>query len=106
MNQWLFLDVSAAFDKVWHNGLLAKLGQVGVEGSFLDILRSYLSNRKQTVVVDGVKSGLAKLLCWLHALRSDQNLVYIKSHQLNVNNDCAVKIVCDWPLKSDIPDQG
>ena len=52
----LFLDVSAAFDKVWHNGLLAKLGQIGVEGSFLDILSSYLSNRKQTVVVDGVKS--------------------------------------------------
>ena len=54
----IFLDVSAAFDKVWHNGLLAKLGQVGVEGSFLDILRSYLSNRKQTVVVDGVKSEI------------------------------------------------
>ena len=58
MTQGLFLDVSAAFDKVWHNGLLAKLGQIGVEGSFLDILGSYLSNRKQTVVVDGVKSEI------------------------------------------------
>ena len=52
----LFLDVSAAFDKVWHNGLLAKLGQIGVERIFLDTVRSYLADRKQIVVVDGVKS--------------------------------------------------
>ena len=56
ITQGLFLDVSAAFDKVWHNGLLAKLGQIGVEGSFLDILSSYLSGRQQIVVVDGIKS--------------------------------------------------
>ena len=30
ITQGLFLDVSAAFDKVWHNGLLAKLSQIGV----------------------------------------------------------------------------
>ena len=54
----IFLDVSAAFDKVWHNGLLAKLSQVGVEGSFLDTVRSYLAGRQQVVVVDGVKSDV------------------------------------------------
>ena len=58
ITQGLFLDVSAAFDKVWHNGLLAKLGQIGVEGSFLDILSSYLSGRQQIVVVDGTKSDI------------------------------------------------
>ena len=56
ITQGLFLDVSAAFDKVWHNGLLAKLDQIGVEGIFLDTLRSYLADRKQIVVVDGLKS--------------------------------------------------
>ena len=55
--QGLFLDVSAAFDKVWHNGLLAKLNQIGVEGSFLNIIGSYLAGRKQVVVVDGVSSN-------------------------------------------------
>ena len=58
ISQGLFLDVSAAFDKVWHNGLLAKLSQVGVDGIFHDILSSYLADRKQVVVVDGVKSDI------------------------------------------------
>ena len=52
----LFLDVSSAFDKVWQNGLLGKLNQIGIEGNFLDTIASYLANRKQVVVVDGVKS--------------------------------------------------
>ena len=33
ITQGLFLDVSSAFDKVWHNGLLAKLNQIGVDGT-------------------------------------------------------------------------
>ena len=56
VTQWLFLDLSSAFEKVWHNGLLAKLSQVGVEGSFYDLLSSYLTDRRQVVVVDGQKS--------------------------------------------------
>ena len=54
--QGVFLDVEAAFDKVWHSGLLAKLDQNGITGPCLALFRSYLSNRKQVVVVDGVKS--------------------------------------------------
>ena len=58
MTQGIFLDVSAAFDKCWHSGLLAKLEQVKVEESCLDLFKSYLSNRKQFVVVDGSKSDI------------------------------------------------
>ena len=54
----LFLDISAAFDKVWHKGLLAKLEQIGISGAFLDIFVSYLSNRKQCVVIEGTKSDM------------------------------------------------
>ena len=54
----LFLDISAAFDKVWHKGLLAKLEQIGISGAVLTLFNSYLSNRKQCVVVDGVKSSM------------------------------------------------
>ena len=53
-----FLDISAAFDKVWHNGLISKLEQVGISGNFLALFKSYLSNRKQCTVVDGFKSAM------------------------------------------------
>ena len=51
----LFLDISAAFDKIWHKGLISKLKQIGIEGSLLKLFDSYLSNRKQIVLVDGSK---------------------------------------------------
>ena len=55
--QGAFLDISAAFDKVWHNGLISKLDQIGIEGKLLNLFKSYLSNRKQCVIVDGNKSS-------------------------------------------------
>ena len=61
ITQGLFLDVSSAFDKVWHNGLLAKLSQIGVEGKFLDTLSSYLTDRRQVVVVNGEKSDVLEV---------------------------------------------
>ena len=59
--QGAFLDISAAFDKVWHKGLLSKLCQVGICGSFIELFTSYLMNRKQCVVIEGVKSNLVEI---------------------------------------------
>ena len=42
----VFLDISKAFDKVWHNGLIYKLKQNGVAGDFLDTLTNFLKHRK------------------------------------------------------------
>ena len=56
ITQCVYLDVSAAFDKCWHSGILAKLNQNKVNDSCLSLFKSYLTNRKQIVVVDGVKS--------------------------------------------------
>ena len=61
ITQGLFLDVSAAFDKVLHNGLISKLKQIGVSGNCLSIIKNYLSGRKQVVVVDGVKSEVLSI---------------------------------------------
>ena len=50
------LDFSAAFDRVNHQGILFKLCSVGVGGSVLSVLKQFLSNRSQYVVVDGCHS--------------------------------------------------
>ena len=42
----IFLDISKAFDKVWHEGLISKLKQSGISGDLLQILSDFLSNRK------------------------------------------------------------
>ena len=49
----VFLDISKAFDKVWHEGLLYKLKCYCVEGAFFNILENYLRDQKQRVVLNG-----------------------------------------------------
>ena len=57
----VFLDVSKAFDRVWHAGLLHKLRGCGIGGSLFEWLRSYLQNRKQRVVLNGQNSAWAEV---------------------------------------------
>ena len=49
----VFLDISKAFDKVWHAGLVFKLKSYGVEGELLLLLKNYLQNREQRVALNG-----------------------------------------------------
>ena len=52
----VFCDISKAFDRVWHSGLIHKLKAARVTGNLLQWFTSYLENRKQRVVLSGVKS--------------------------------------------------
>ena len=52
----VFCDISKAFDRVWHAGLLLKLEAAGVTGEVLTWFKSYLSYRKQRVVLPGAVS--------------------------------------------------
>ena len=52
----VFLDLSIAFDKVWHDGLIFKLEQNAIEGQVITLLQSDLSDRKHRVVL-GVPQG-------------------------------------------------
>ena len=45
--QGAVLDISKAFDKVWHKGLVFKLKQNGISGNSLNILEIFLRTRKQ-----------------------------------------------------------
>ena len=49
----IFLDLSKAFDKVWHDGLILKMRQNGVSGRLLKLFQDYLRNRNQRVVLNG-----------------------------------------------------
>ena len=45
--------LSKAFDKVWHEGLLFKLENIGISGNLLSLLKIFLNNRFQRVVLNG-----------------------------------------------------
>ena len=51
------LDIAGAFDCVWHQGLIAKLGQLGIAGDLLELLSNYLSDRSLSVVINGHTSS-------------------------------------------------
>ena len=53
----VFLDISKAFDKVWHPGLLFKLKQNGINGEMYEILANFLAGRKQRVTINGKVSA-------------------------------------------------
>ena len=52
----VFLDMSKAFDKVWHEGLIYKLKSMGVSDSLLKLFQSFLTNRFQRVLLNGQSS--------------------------------------------------
>lgn len=52
----VLLDVSKAFDKVWHEGLLYKLAMSPLPPAAVHLLRSYLRGRSFQISVDGALS--------------------------------------------------
>ena len=57
----VFLDISKAFDKVWHDGIIYKLTQNGISGNLLNLLEDFLKERKQRVVLNGQVSTWKKI---------------------------------------------
>ena len=53
-----YFDFSEAFDRVWHDGLLSKLANIGIGGSLLAWFKDYLHGRKQRVRAESATS------CW------------------------------------------
>ena len=57
----IFLDISKAFDKVWHEGVIYKLKCNGISGKLLKFFENYLENRHHRVVLNGIESDWKKL---------------------------------------------
>ena len=51
MTYFVVLDISKAFDKVWHKGLLLKLASYGISGNVLGVIESFLSDRSLKVAM-------------------------------------------------------
>ena len=50
------LDMSKAFDRVWHAGLIHKLKSYGISDQIFGLISNFLSNRWLRVVLDGKSS--------------------------------------------------
>ena len=66
----LFVDLQKAFDTVDHNILLDKLDHYGIRGVANNWFKSYLSNRKQFVTINGVNSDLQSMKFGVPRLRA------------------------------------
>ena len=57
----VFLDLSKAFDKVWHNGLMCKLKSLGICRKYYGLIHSFLNDRHQRVILKGQCSNWSKI---------------------------------------------
>ena len=52
-----FLDITKAFDSVDHRLLVDALDNCGIRGKLLDLIKSFLINRTQSVQINGTVSN-------------------------------------------------
>ena len=88
----VYLDISKAFDRVWHDGLLYKLKRCGVSGPLLFLIQSFLKDRKQRTVLNGRSSNWGDIFSG-SILGPLLFLVYV--------NDLAVGLKCNVKLYAD-----
>ena len=95
----IFLDISKAFDEVWHERLLYKLENLGILGNLLKLLHSFLSDRQQRVVLNDQHSRWALVLAGVaqgSVLRPLLFLIYI--NDLPKNFELSAKLFADGYL--------
>lgn len=97
----IFCDISKAFDRVWHTGLIYKLKSVGIEGDVLALLEDYLDNRKQRVVIKGQTSDWGEIKAGVpqgSVMGPLMFLIYINDLVTTVSQDINIKLFADDTL--------
>ena len=92
----VFLDISKAFDKVWHDGLIYKLKRNGITSDLLRLIESFLSDRYQRVVLNGNNSNWNKIKAGVPQ-RSilDPLFFLIYINDLSSEVSCSAKLFAD-----------
>jgi len=94
---WLFFcDISKAFDRVWHTGLIHKLKQSGISGNLLKWYQNYLYAREQKVTINGsnsnwlpIMTGVPQFSILVHLLF----IIFINDIVNNINAEIKLFIV-------------
>ena len=90
------LDISKAFDRVWHAGLLHNLKSYVISGQICGLVSSFLSSRRLRVVLDGKSSQEYPVNVWVlqgSILGPTLFLLYI--------NDLPDDVICDIAINAD-----
>ena len=90
------LDISKAFDTVWHEGLIHKLEVCGLRGKILKMLIDFLSDRGQRVVLNGQCSNWDKISAGVpqgSVIGTLFFLIYI--NDITHNIACNIKLLAD-----------
>ena len=106
----IFCDISKAFDRVGHKGLLYKLSSAGISGPLLHWFTDYLDKRKQRVVLPGTASSWTSIKAGVpqcSILGPLLFLVYINDIIENIHSfirlfvdDISLYIIVDDPIDS------
>ena len=87
------MDISKAFDKVWHDGIIYKLKCNGISGSLLNFFENYLLNRFQRVFLNEKESNWMSLKAGVpqvSVLGPLHLLVYINDLTDNISSDVRI----------------
>ena len=106
----VFCDISKAFDRAWHRGLLFKLRSTGISDDLIDWFSNYLDNRQQRVCIKGSCSSWKKRPGRCPSglnLRSTLFLIYINDLVQNIDSnirlfadDTSLYVIVENPLSS------
>ena len=92
----IFLGIFKTFDKVWYEALIFKLPQNGICGEMINILKDFLSDRKQRIVLNGQCSSWADIRAGVpqgSILGLLLFLIYV--NELSIDIKCKCKLFAD-----------